>query len=169
MTVPQSEVESRVSLFAQTSRESGLRLTHQRLEVAREIAGSDTHPNVEAIYCGVRERVPTISLDTVYRTLGAFERLGLINRVDVTAGPARYDANLEHHHHFICARCGLVRDLPSTSYEGLEVPEAATNLGEVESITVQLRGLCKECQGHSDPNLEGKKGEREWAKTARAR
>ena len=146
MTVPQSEAESRVSLFVQASRESGLRLTHQRLEVAREIARSDVHPDVEAIYCAVRERVPTISLDTVYRTVGTLERLGLINRVDVMAGPARYDANLEPHHHFICVRCGLIRDLPSTSYEGLEVPEAATNLGEVESITVQLRGLCKECR-----------------------
>jgi Fur family peroxide stress response transcriptional regulator len=150
MTVPQSEVERRVSLCAHALRESGLRLTHQRLEVAREIAGSDMHPDVEAIYRGVRERVPTISLDTVYRTLGALERLRLINRVDVVGGPARYDANLEHHHHFICARCGLIRDLPGTSYEGLEVPEAATNLGEVESITVQLRGLCKECQGRWD-------------------
>jgi Fur family transcriptional regulator, peroxide stress response regulator len=148
MTVSQSEVESRVVLFAQALREAGLRLTHQRLEVAREIAGSDLHPNVEAVYCGVRERVPTISLDTVYRTLGALGRLGLINRVDVMAGAARYDANLEHHHHFICARCGLIRDLPSASYEGLDLSEAATDLGEVESITVQLRGLCKECQEH---------------------
>ncbi len=145
MTVPPGELERRASLFAQALRESGLRLTHQRLEVAREIARSDTHPNVEAVYCGVRERVPTISLDTVYRTLGALERLGLINRIDVIAGPARYDANSEHHHHFICARCGLIRDLPSTSYEGLEIPEAAANLGEVESITVQVRGLCNEC------------------------
>lgn len=147
MTVSPSEVESRASLFAQALRGSGLRLTHQRLEVAREIAGSDTHPDVEAIYCAVRERVPTISLDTVYRTLGTLEGLGLINRVDAISGPARYDANLEHHHHFICVRCGLIRDLPGTSYEGLEVSEAATNLGEVESITVQLRGICRECQG----------------------
>ena len=146
MTVPPSEVERRVSLFAGGLRESGLRLTHQRLEVAREIAGTDLHPSVEAIYCGVRERVPTISLDTVYRTLGALEGLGLIDRVQLMAGPARYDANLEQHHHFICARCGIIRDLPGTSYEGLEVPDAAADLGEVESITVQLRGLCKECQ-----------------------
>jgi Fur family peroxide stress response transcriptional regulator len=144
MTVPPAEVENRVSLFAQALREAGLRLTHQRLEVAREVAGSDLHPNVEAVYCGVRERVPTISLDTVYRTLGALERLGLIDRVGVTGGAARYDANLEHHHHFICVRCGLMRDLPGASYEGLAVPEAATSLGKVQSITVQVRGLCKE-------------------------
>jgi Fur family peroxide stress response transcriptional regulator len=146
MTVPQSEAESRVTVFAQALRESGLRLTHQRLEVAREIAGSDTHPNVEAVYCAVRERVPTISLDTVYRTLAALERIGLINRVKAMAGATRYDANLAPHHHFICVGCGLIRDLSGTSCEGLEVPEAATDLGEVESITVQFRGLCKECQ-----------------------
>ena len=109
--------------------------------------------------CGVRERVPTISLDTVYRTLGALERLGLINRVDAAGGAARYDANLEHHHHFICVRCGLIRDLPGASYEGLAVPGAATILGEVESITVQVRGVCKECQ-ESDQDLEGTGGER---------
>ena len=67
---------------------------------------------------------------------------------------------LEHHHHFICARCGLIRDLPSTSYEGLEVPEAATNLGEVESITVQLRGLCRECQEQEMPVRETERNER---------
>jgi Fur family peroxide stress response transcriptional regulator len=146
MSVPPGEVESRFSLFAQALREAGLRLTHQRLEVAREIARTDLHPTVEAVYCGVRERVPTISLDTVYRTLGALERLGLINRVDAAGGAARYDANLEHHHHFICVRCGLIRDLSGASYEGLPVPDAATMLGEVRSITVQVRGLCKECQ-----------------------
>jgi Fur family peroxide stress response transcriptional regulator len=159
MTVPPSEIERRVSLFARALRESGLRLTHQRLEVAREIAGSDKHPSVEAIYSGVRERVPTISLDTVYRTLGALEDLGLIDRVDVMAGPARYDPNLENHHHFICARCGLILDLPGAAYEGLEVPQAVADLGEVESISVQLRGLCKECRGRTNPT-EKKKGER---------
>ena len=60
MPVPVSEVERRVFSFSQTLRKSGLRLTHQLLEVAREIARSDTHPDVEAIYRGVRDRVPTI-------------------------------------------------------------------------------------------------------------
>jgi len=113
--VPESEVERRVSLFSQALRQSGLRLTHQRLEVAREIASSDTHPDVEAIYRGVRDRVPTISLDTVYRTLAALIELGLISRVNATAGPARYDANRTQHHHFVCTRCGLVRNLQSAT------------------------------------------------------
>jgi Fur family peroxide stress response transcriptional regulator len=146
------DAERRIALFVAALRQSGLRLTHQRLEVAREIAWSNTHPEVEAIYHGVRERVPTISLDTVYRTLRALERLGLIRRLDALGGPVRYDAILEPHHHFICTRCGLIRDVDGTSFEGLDAPESAAELGRVESITVQLRGLCKSCQESEEPH-----------------
>lgn len=131
-------------------RESGLRVTHQRLEVAREVAGSDLHPDVETIYRGVRERVPTISLDTVYRTVAALAELGLVTRVDVTAGATRYDANLDRHHHFVCTRCGLIRDVYSPALDGIEASEEAADLGTVESVKVQLRGVCSECKRKGD-------------------
>ena len=150
MPIPESEVERRVSLFSQALRKSGLRLTHQRLEVAREIASSDTHPDVEAIYRGVRVRVPTISLDTVYRTLAALVELGLISRVNATAGPARYDANRTQHHHFVCTRCGLVRDLQSATLDGIRAPDQTSTFGRVESVEVQLRGVCEECKQKED-------------------
>jgi len=102
----------------------------------------------------VRTRVPTISLDTVYRTLRALESMGLIRRMEFLGGPARYDTNLERHHHFICTRCGVIRDVCGNSYESLEAPEWAAELGRVDSITVQLRGLCNECQ--EIPKREGK-------------
>lgn len=146
-TAPQEGIESCVSKFALALRQSGFRLTHQRLEVAREIACNNRHPDVEAVYHGVRERVPTISLDTVYRTLGDFEGLGLIRRVDALGGPVRYDPVLEPHHHFICTQCGLIQDVHGDSYDDLQTPESATALGRIESITVQLRGRCKSCQG----------------------
>ena len=146
MSVPPSEVERRLSLLSEALRESGLRLTHQRLEVARELAGTDAHPDVEAVYRGVRERVPTISLDTVYRTVGALVELGLVNRVNATAGPTRYDANLSRHHHFVCTRCGLIRDVSSEALDSVSAPEETSSLGTVESVKVQLRGVCNECK-----------------------
>jgi Fur family transcriptional regulator, peroxide stress response regulator len=150
MPVPESEVKRRVSLFSQALRGRGLRLTHQRLEVAREIARSEAHPDTETIYRYVRARVPTISLDTVYRTLATLEELGLLTRVDATAGPARYDANLEHHHHFICTWCGLIRDVYDDSLDGVQAPALTERLGKVESVRVQLRGVCKSCQGREN-------------------
>jgi Fur family peroxide stress response transcriptional regulator len=146
VVVPADEVELRVSLFSQALRDNGLRLTHQRLEVAREIAQDQTHPDVESIYHGVRNRVPTISLDTVYRTVGALVELGLVNRVNATPGPTRYDGNTARHHHFVCTRCGLVRDVYSNALDGISAPEETSVLGTVESVKVQLRGVCKECK-----------------------
>jgi Fur family transcriptional regulator, peroxide stress response regulator len=144
--VTTAEVERRLSLFSDALRSSGLRLTHQRREVAREIAGDDTHLDVEAIYAGVRRRVPTISLDTVYRTVAALVELGLVSRVNATPGPTRYDANPVRHHHFVCTRCGLIRDVFSPTLDGVKAPEETAALGTVESVKVQLRGVCKECK-----------------------
>ncbi len=110
MPLPDTEVARRLERFRATAREAGIKLTHQRLEVFRELASTEDHPDAETVFHGVRERVPTVSLDTVYRTLWLLEDLGLI----VTLGPrrerARFDANLDSHHHFICENCGLVRD-----------------------------------------------------------
>jgi Fur family peroxide stress response transcriptional regulator len=152
MAVPPRQAQERLLLFSGALRASGMRLTHQRLEVAREVAGTDVHPDVEIVYRGVRERVPTISLDTVYRTVGALVDLGLVNRVNATAGPARYDANLTRHHHFVCTRCGLIRDVTSEALDSVKAPEETSALGKVESVRVQLRGVCNECRRKETSN-----------------
>jgi len=117
------------------------------LEIARQLAQDDTHTDVESLYRGVRERVPTISLDTVYRTVAALAELGLVDRVNATPGPTRYDANLDRHHHFVCTRCGLIHDVYSDRLDAIAPPEETSALGTVESIKVQLRGVCRECKG----------------------
>jgi Fur family peroxide stress response transcriptional regulator len=145
VAVAPDEVERRVDEFSCALRAAGLRLTHQRLQVVGEVARSDEHPDVEQIYRAVRERVPTISLDTVYRTVATLSDLGLVRRVALTPGPARYDANASHHHHFVCTRCGLVRDVDDRKLDAVRAPRATASLGTVESIEVQLRGTCTRC------------------------
>jgi Fur family peroxide stress response transcriptional regulator len=145
VTVARDEVERRVESLSQALRNAGLRLTHQRLEVVREIAQSDEHPNAESVYHRVRARVPTISLDTVYRTLTTLADLGLVTRVAATLGPTRYDANVSHHHHFVCVRCGLIRDVVDEQLDAVAVPHSASAFGTVDSVEVQLRGVCKDC------------------------
>jgi Fur family peroxide stress response transcriptional regulator len=146
VAVAPDEVDRRVERCSRALRAQGLRLTHQRLEVVREVARSDEHPDVEQVYRAVRGRVPTISLDTVYRTLGTLSDLGLVRRGTPTPGPMRYDANTAHHHHFVCTRCGLVRDVDDRKLDAVRVPRAAALLGTVESVEVQLRGVCTGCR-----------------------
>jgi len=136
-------------------RAKGMRLTHQRLEVVREIASTDEHPDVEAIYRRVAVRVPTISIDTVYRTLATLAELGLVLRVPATTGAARYDANTSRHHHFVCTSCGSVRDVVDSGLDAVKVPDSTSSMGVVDSIDVQMRGTCTECAKQQDNRSKG--------------
>lgn len=145
MPVPETEVAARLERFSTALRSSGFRLTHQRLEVVREVASTDAHPDAEQVFRKVRERVPTISLDTVYRTLGTLADLGLVSRVSGVSAAVRYDANTLPHHHFVCTRCGRIRDIESSELDGLEASPSATGLGQLESVEVRFRGVCRTC------------------------
>jgi Fur family transcriptional regulator, peroxide stress response regulator len=145
MTVSQAEVEHRVQEFAQVCRRRGMKVTHQRREIFRELAASVEHPDAETVYQVVAQRVPSISRDTVYRTLATLETEGLIRKVSPLVERARYDANLDRHHHFVCMVCGLVRDFYSDELDRLPLPPAAKTFGEIESAQVEVRGICSAC------------------------
>ena len=157
MPVPEVETARRVESLSAALRAGGLRLTNQRLEVVCEIAGTDEHPDVETIYRAVRERVPTISLDTVYRTLGALAVRGLILRVGAAGEPARYDANTSRHHHFVCTRCGAVRDVEGAGLDVWGPAERVPVPGTLERVEVQFKGICAQCQPASASPAQGRR------------
>ncbi len=144
--VAPSEVEQRLERLRLACRNTGMRMTHQRLEIFREVAQSNEHPDAETIFKRVREKMPTISHDTVYRTLASLEEMGLVDRVETMAGRARYDANPDCHHHFVCTRCGSIADFYLDQAPSL--PEGIENLGSAESLHVQVRGICHNCKNN---------------------
>jgi Fur family peroxide stress response transcriptional regulator len=149
MRVPEPELARRLDRFRTAAREAGIKLTHQRLEIFREIASTEEHPDAETVFRGVRERVPTVSLDTVYRTLWLLEELGMISSLGPRRERARFDANLDSHHHFVCESCGLVRDFEYPRYDELDVPDDVKRVGSVSRVSVEVRGLCRACAGGS--------------------
>lgn len=146
MAPSSATIERRIEVFVEALKAKRLRLTHQRLEIFREIAQTEEHPDAEAIFDGVRTRMPTVSLDTVYRTLSLLEKEGLISRVDVLPARGRFDSNRDHHHHFVCTECGLIRDFYSPDLDDLPAPESVSAFGDVRTIHVQIRGVCRACR-----------------------
>jgi Fur family peroxide stress response transcriptional regulator len=143
--VKNSEVERRLEQFKAAAKEAGVKLTHQRLEIFREVAGSLDHPDAETVFRGVQTRMPTVSLDTVYRTLWMLNDLGLISTLGPRRESMRFDANLERHHHYICVRCGLTRDFESSALDALRIPDAVRKFGSVAATQVEVRGICQSC------------------------
>jgi Fur family peroxide stress response transcriptional regulator len=141
------EVAQRISRFEQVCRDAGVRLTHQRLEIFREVAKTGDHPDADMVYKRVRERMPTVSLDTVYRTLWLLNDHGLITTLGPSRERTRFDANLTRHHHFVCVRCGSTRDFYSKELDDLKLPSSARAFGRIETALVEIRGVCRECAG----------------------
>jgi Fur family peroxide stress response transcriptional regulator len=139
------EIEERMRSFVDGFKCSGVKVTHQRLEIFRELARSCDHPDAEKIFRGVRRRVPTISLDTVYRTLWSLVDLGLITILGSHLRRARFDANMSPHHHFVCMNCGMTRDFYDEQFDRLTVPATVETMGTVEGTHVEARGLCVRC------------------------
>jgi len=146
MSVRAEQIERRIAGFVRACRQAGMKVTHQRTEVFREVAGTDEHPDAETVFERVRRRIPALSLDTVYRTLATLERLGLIRRVDVVGDRARYDANTGPHHHFVCTVCGRIRDFTDESLDNLAPPKLLRAWGQIKSVQVQVRGICRQCK-----------------------
>jgi Fur family transcriptional regulator, peroxide stress response regulator len=166
------ELRRMTERFEEAIRRAGVKLTHQRIEIFREVARTGDHPDIETIFKNVRKKMPTVSLDTVYRTLALFTDLGLVTTVRPLAERTRFDANTDVHHHFVCTRCGAILDFENTAFDKIEVPRAAMALGRVESRRVELRGVCAACLGKSspgtDPGHENHKPKKEgmsWPKT----
>jgi Fur family ferric uptake transcriptional regulator len=107
----------------------GMRMTEQRRIIARVLAGSDDHPDVEELYRRCAEVDDRISISTVYRTVKLFEDAGIIERHDFREGRARYETIPDtHHDHLINLRTGEVIEFRSEEIESLQA-EIARRLG----------------------------------------
>jgi Fur family peroxide stress response transcriptional regulator len=153
------QAEKRVAAFLDICRRQGVKATHQRTEILRELARSDEHPDAEMILGRVRQRIPAISVDTIYRTLKLLEDKGVIARVGSMRDRARFDANTDRHHHFICTECGMIGDFYSDAMDRLAVPREVSEMGSVLGVYVELRGICRRCKPKA-MKTEGRTGEK---------
>ena len=145
MKVETPVIEHRFTQLMAVAREAGVKMTHQRLEIFREVASSLEHPDAETVFRAVQARMPTVSLDTVYRTLWTLTDLGLITTLGPRHERVRFDANLLPHYHYICTRCGSARDFECAKLDMVRILEAAEGFGSVVAARVEVRGTCGEC------------------------
>jgi Fur family peroxide stress response transcriptional regulator len=138
-------LKARLQEFKNICKKEDIRITPQRLEIFDEIARAKDHPSAEELYKRVRTKMPTISFDTVYRTLATFENYGLLSKLVVFEDRTRFDPNISVHHHLICRECKRVEDFYWPTFEKLALPPQADGWGNVLNRQAHLKGLCKKC------------------------
>ena len=137
--------EAKLRAFRELSRQIGLKLTHQRLVIFNVLSSMLNHPSAEDVFEEVKNRIPTIAFDTVYRTLALFERHGLISKVNYLDSRTRYDSVAERHCHLICTRCRKIEDFYWAEVDQLQIPKETKLWGSIKNKYVELRGLCQDC------------------------
>lgn len=125
---------------------AGLRVTSQRLVLLRTLRELDRHVTAEELATAAADRLPGLSMPTVYATLDLLERLGLVRRVTGARGAALYDAGTTAHEHLVCRSCGAVVDVPGGA-DLHALRAAAERAGmRVDGAEVVLQGTCARCR-----------------------
>lgn len=122
-----------------------LRITAPRITVLQALREGRRHMSAEEIYDAVLAQYPAVNLVTVYRTLEAFELLGLVARAELGDKLTRWEWIGDAHHHLICRHCGAVVELDDAPFQHL-----AEELARARGLRVDLRhlalpGLCAVC------------------------
>lgn len=139
-------LQKKLEHFEAACREAGLKVTHQRLVIFRELASACDHPTAEILYKRLQKNMPTLSLDTVYRTLSTFEEHDLISRVQTTESHARFETEMEQHHHAICKECGTITDFHWSDLEKIQLPSKIASWGRIDNQQITLHGVCEKCE-----------------------
>jgi Fur family peroxide stress response transcriptional regulator len=131
--------------FETSCRNLGLKVTHQRVEVFRELLMANDHPSADKLHQRLKDKLPMISLDTVYRTLTTLAKYGLINRVETPESLARFEAAQIRHHHLICRSCGEINDFVWQIIDEAALPDEIQTWGKIDNKNMVVYGVCRRC------------------------
>ncbi len=123
---------------------SPVRLTTRRRAILEALQETPDHPTAEEVLERVRQKVPGVSLGTVYRGLDALWRAGRIAKHEVPGGAARYDHEVKPHVHVVCSGCGAMADVPGVVPLPQGLPKEAAGF-RITGANLTLNGICPSC------------------------
>ncbi len=129
-------------------RASGLKVTPQRQLLFRLLHDNRSHPSAEALFAIASEQMPGISLRTVYQTLNDLAAMGELHAVWLGGGSARFDPNVDEHHHAVCTRCHAVHDVYVADTGAIHVD--GLDGFQPDGASIIFSGTCAACQ--TSPN-----------------
>lgn len=125
-------------------RQKQMRATPQRLSVYEAFHGKGQHLSAEEIYQKTHQKIPGISLGTVYKILNDFKKKGLLTEIKIDFEKSLYERKEAAHHHFLCRCCGMIFDVMMPACRAL-------NNGLVEGHSIEefqgyFYGTCRDCK-----------------------
>lgn len=121
----------------------------QRDAILAELCSRHDHPTADEIYSALKEKMPALSLGTVYRNLAILSKEGDILKLN-SENADRFDGNTMTHYHLLCKKCSRLYDLHLDAQEDLNRLAQENFNGAVEAHTIMFYGICEECSAKSE-------------------
>ncbi|MFA7308697.1 MAG: transcriptional repressor [Patescibacteria group bacterium] len=130
------------------------RLTNQKKAILDYLRSTTGHPDAYEVYEVVRDRLPQISLATVYRNLDSMAGKGLIRAHHFKHDRVQYDGVEEKHHHFICTMCERIYNVPDNILLNFQTIKEDGVVDLIEDYSVVLKGVCVNCRRREQNNAD---------------
>jgi Fur family transcriptional regulator, peroxide stress response regulator len=144
----------RVAAIIGKLRDTGHKITPQRLAIIKILAVSKGHPSVEDIYEQLKTDFPFISLATVYRNIVLLKSVGEVLELGFPDGSNRYDGSTPvPHPHVICIVCKTIVDPELDSLDDMKKEVARETEFKILSHRLDFFGVCRRCLAKKDPSF----------------
>ena len=124
----------------------GLAATHQRQVLYEVMQTMPGHPSPEEVYARIKERIPSISLATVYKNIHLFLESGVLQEVSLHHGSLRVEMNHHRHHHLVCSQCKSIVDIGEEQLGLQAKPKRLPGGFQAQRYAIDVIGICAACQ-----------------------
>ncbi len=130
-------IHDRIQNFREVMKAHNLPITPQKLSIFQFLSSTKSHPSAQDIYTRIQTYFPSISFATIYKNLKKFIDLKLIRSIEMKNGTARYDADMDPHHHIINLSTNEITDLDTQEVGEVSIPKDI-NKYELDSISINF-------------------------------
>ncbi len=137
-------------------RTQGFKMTPRRKAIIEFFVEQNRHLTAEDVWTGLNEEFEKWGLPGVYRNLETLVECGILVRVQMFDRKKHYGlcetGNSSHHHHIICIKCGMVKDISACCMTAIENVSGF----RVISHFMQVNGICERCMAKKQKSIKQK-------------
>ncbi len=137
---------NQISFFIEGCRKKGVKVTPQRIALFKILSDKSLHPTIAEIYERTRADFPSMSLNTVYKTVRLFTELGFLSQFKSKDSTIRFEAKIKPHHHIICLKCRKISDVFDKSLDSIKLSSSKKDDFDIVKHDVIFYGYCNNCK-----------------------
>jgi len=137
--------------FSEYLKGQRLRMTRERRAILDEMLEVRGHFDADQLLMLFRRKGRPVSRATLYRTLARLVDAGIVHKIEMATGQARYEPMFgrHHHDHLVCVECGRIFEFENRDIERLQEEVCRRKKFTMTGHTHQIRGSCESCSEKS--------------------